>query len=72
MVFGFVSGEPRGGRWMGGGLSHHHFQLRLHAPVHVLSVADRCFKLIPSEVFLFIYTAFDLYFKLLQIHRQDY
>ena len=58
---------------MGGGLSRHHFQLRQHARVHVLSVADRCFKPVPSEVFLFlIYTAFDLYFKLLQIHRHDY
>ena len=52
---------------MGGGLSHHHFQLRLHTQVHVLSVADRCFKPLPSEVFLFlIYTASNLYFKLFQ------
>lgn len=48
------------------------FSTKTACSVHVLSVADTCFKLIPSEVFLFIYTAFDLYFKLLQIHRHDY
>ena len=57
---------------MGGGVSHH-LQLRLCARVHMFSGADRCFKPIPSEVFLLlIYTAFDLYFKLLQIHRHIY